>query len=144
MSPTSNPASNDNWIIATGADTDLENEAAENLINEAKAAAPDEYLQNQTMEFLPRRRLSGRCRICGQTKPLTKEHIPPQSVGNAQRTVAHSFSDWLSAESLALPGAGRIQQGGIWGYTLCRDCNSYTGTHYPQYQPPLGQLMESV
>jgi hypothetical protein len=46
-----------------------------------------------------------------------------------------SLDDWLKRSDIDdLPG-GKAEQGGIFGYTLCGPCNSYTGTHYgAEYQ----------
>lgn len=61
---------------------------------------------------------------------MTREHLPPQSAGNAGRVVLHSLEDWLQRETLDEPLGGRVEQGGVWGRTLCRECNSITGHRY--------------
>jgi hypothetical protein len=123
------------WRLLGGDSSALSVPGAEALLAEGQAAAPAIYRGEQVVEFLPRRRVIGKCRLCGRTEPLTREHIPPQGSGNTQRVVAHSIDDWLQSESVDLPATGRVQQGGIWGYALCSDCNSYTGTHYgAEYQ----------
>jgi hypothetical protein len=72
----------------------------------------------------------GRCRICGETRPLTQEHIPPQRAFNWDTAQRHSGDDWLKAEPGADLGAGPEQQGGISTFTLCASCNSLTGARY--------------
>jgi hypothetical protein len=105
------------------------------LFEEGRAAAPDGFLSEDTIEMLPRRPLQGRCRLCGQDAKLTKEHIPPRASGNKNTGRSHSFDEWLSRLDLEQLPDGEHQQGGIFGYTLCRECNSYTGTHYgAEYQ----------
>ncbi len=104
---------------------------AEPLIvpDEALAAAPPAVAAGGT-KLLPRQPLSGPCRLCGTSKQLTREHIPLKAAGNIQTHVSHSFEDWLArSEDDELPG-GVIEQGGIWGRTLCASCNSLTGQWY--------------
>lgn len=83
----------------------------------------------------------GKCRLCGETKKLTFEHVPPQTTFNN-----HSVRI-LSSEQVirqvtnpdVLPwdysnSHGKIQQKGRGGYYLCGDCNSRTGQWYiPDY-----------
>jgi hypothetical protein len=80
--------------------------------------------------FLPLERLEARCRICGVTTKLTKEHVPPSSAFNDDAAKVHTADDWLKrAPDGELPG-GKLQHGGIWGYTLCATCNNLTGGYY--------------
>lgn len=71
----------------------------------------------------------GRCHICGERKPLTKEHIPPKSAFNKGKVV-----ELLSnSRIIAVPEEGesyRVQQGGHYRFTLCSECNSKTGSWY--------------
>jgi hypothetical protein len=109
------------------------NESA-TLMAEAMEVAPPGYDQPDT-ELLPRRKATGRCRLCGKVRPLTKEHIPPRGAGNVATAPTHSLSEWLRRQDLDTIPGGKIQQGGIWGYTLCRECNSSTGKRYgAEYQ----------
>jgi hypothetical protein len=108
----------------------LENPLARRLVDEGMAAAPRRFLGEDTVQLLPRKRLTGSCRICGARMRLTKEHIPPKKSGNSLRHSSHSHDEWTSTGSLEIPEAGRIRQGGIFGYTLCSKCNSLTGKHY--------------
>jgi hypothetical protein len=99
------------------------------LVDEARRAFP--MVGADTAEvLLPDRPLVGRCRVCGETRPLSKEHVPPAAAFNRQTARSHTVEEWFARDgSGELPG-GRLQQGGIWGYTLCRDCNSITGHRY--------------
>lgn len=103
--------------------------AAERLLNEAMAAFP--ALQHDaTEELFPATRRTGRCRICGQTRDLTREHVPPRSAYNREPGRAHTILEWLRRTAAgALPG-GILRQGGTWGYTLCKPCNDLTGHRY--------------
>lgn len=83
-----------------------------------------------TVETLPSRSVVGTCRLCGECRQLTREHIPPRSSGNAERMKAMSFESWLNRTSLESERPGEIRQGGISGFTLCGDCNSLTGRKY--------------
>lgn len=98
---------------------------------EAMSFAPAGWADTGGAVMLPVEPLTGPCRICGQAAKLTKEHIPPQGVGNNGQYREHSFSDWLERK----PGTlvmrrGTPGQGGIWGFTLCKPCNDLTGQRY--------------
>jgi hypothetical protein len=98
---------------------------------EAMVVAPAGWVETGGPVMLPREPLTGECRICGQTARLTKEHIPPQGVGNKGQYRGHSFRDWLERAPGGLEmGKGAPGQGGIWGYTLCKRCNDLTGQRY--------------
>lgn len=108
----------------------LTNPKSDLLYAEGLKAAPGSYLKEDTVKALPRRALIGRCRICGKTSQLTREHIPPKGSGNKHNTVDYSLGDWLKKQDITDMGKGRTLQGGIWAYTLCRSCNSLTGRKY--------------
>lgn len=97
---------------------------------QAVAAAPAEYFES-TIEMLPQAPHRGRCRICGRDADLTREHIPPQAVGNKGQYRSFTFDEWLNRPEggLDLYG-GDPGQGGVWGYTLCKPCNDLTGQRY--------------
>lgn len=102
------------------------------LADEAFTAAPAGYIDNEdVVGHLPRKPIVANCRLCGGKEQLTKEHIPPRASGNTQRTRKQSLDDWINSTAPGtIPNKGRVRQGGIFGYTLCRSCNSFTGTHY--------------
>lgn len=108
----------------------LNNSKAHQLNDEALAAAPKGYLGENVIEMLPKNTAVGKCRICGKQKQLTKEHIPLKNSGNKQNTVSHSLDDWVNNQNVQDLGKGKVTQGGIYGFTLCRDCNSLTGTRF--------------
>ncbi len=117
------------WKIYTK-NPELLDEGVDKLWQEGFAAAPQRYTSENTPDFFPRHSVNSRCRICGKTESLTKEHIPPKESGNKLRTEKYSMSDWVSSEDARNIGKGAVRQGGIFGYTLCRSCNSLTGTRY--------------
>lgn len=124
-----NPITEAPWLFVTGEGRTVVRE----LVDEALAAAPATVRSGG--EILPRRRPADEtCRICDRAVPLSREHVPPRSAGNVGRSRAHSLSEWLARDSLdEIPG-GRFEQGGIWGYTLCGDCNSRTGRFSDEYR----------
>lgn len=85
-------------------------------------------------ELLPRRRpAEAACRICGSRDDLSREHIPPRSSGNAQVRRSYSILDWLDMDSIDETRGGRIEQGGTFGFVLCRSCNSRTGRNATEF-----------
>jgi hypothetical protein len=122
-----------NWLLSTK-DIDANNPTARKLLDEAIAAAPAEYVNNnEGMEMLPRMSIAGagKCRLCGNIGKLTKEHIPPFASGNKKSHKALTFDDWLKDRLEVNPESKYlIRQGGIFGFTLCRQCNSLTGKLY--------------
>jgi hypothetical protein len=119
----------DNWKLI-GNTTDV-TDGIKALYDEAIAAAPADVLREDALKMLPRQKVTGKCKLCGQTTELTKEHIPPKESGNKHRSIDHSVSDWLTSQDLAVvPSKGKPQQGGIYGYTLCASCNNLTGALY--------------
>ncbi len=128
-----------NWKIVTK-DVNLNDPSMKKLFDEAVAAAPVGFVQTDdkgemvaedTVAMLPRHPLKGRCRLCGQEADLTKEHIPPKSSGNKLRHTKLTFDDWIRDHLEANSKSKHtIEQGGIFGYTLCGKCNSLTGKLY--------------
>lgn len=74
----------------------------------------------------------GKCKLCGQIKEMTFEHVPPRVAFN--KTTKHksiSIDDFSKIESLeSFNPKGRIFQGGIGYYALCKECNSFLGRNY--------------
>jgi hypothetical protein len=104
--------------------------AARAAYEEATSVAPPDWGDHQ-MEMLPRRRHRGWCRLCGETATMTKEHVPPRSVGNKGNLTRFTFRDWLDrAEGTLGLGSGIKGGGGMGGFTLCKPCNSFTGGEY--------------
>ena len=76
----------------------------------------------------------GKCALCGKECELSFEHIPPRSAFND--TPAKPVSVWSAIadedrypwEIDGLPYENMQQGMGL--YSLCRECNSYTGKYY--------------
>ncbi|MDP1802527.1 MAG: hypothetical protein Q8L81_14300 [Bacteroidota bacterium] len=74
----------------------------------------------------------GTCRICGVDKELSYEHVPPRIAFNkTTRHVSVPHDEWTKIDNfLEYKPKGKILQGGIGYYSLCRDCNSFLGQNY--------------
>jgi len=74
----------------------------------------------------------GTCRICGQNKELSYEHVPPRvALNKTTRHVSIPHEEWTKIEDfLTYKPKGKILQGGIGYYSLCRECNSFLGQNY--------------
>lgn len=82
--------------------------------------------------------VEGICKLCGQKKKLTFEHVPPQSAFNS--VPVKEFSPDVTIEMMTGSGGrkpwdfsglpGRINQRGGGDYYLCEECNSNTGSWY--------------
>lgn len=97
------------------------------LLNDALAAAPAAIRDAGPLQ--PRRKPEEpqRCRLCGELASLTKEHTPPRAAGNRLNSRAHTVMEWHTRDGFGeLPG-GKVEQGGIFGYTHCARCNNVTG-----------------
>lgn len=81
-------------------------------------------------DFMPKKRHVGRCRICGETAVLTKEHIPPAAAFNRGRAKLHTVDEWLKGQDRDELVGGLLTQDGVWGFTLCKPCNDLTGARY--------------
>lgn len=79
----------------------------------------------------PRGDRYGRCRLCGEEQQLSKTHVPPKGAGNrgeARPAVVRTGDDRVPTLDL-----GRPNQGGMWGYWFCVDCNQKTGVWDEEY-----------
>ncbi len=65
------------------------------------------------------------CRICGNNRQLTKEHIPPKAAGNSDYICVHNLYALSKGWS-----RGEIFQNGLTRSTLCRACNGKTAGYY--------------
>lgn len=109
--------------------TELAPSAAEQF-EAALDLAPPDYFDNE-MPMLPSKPGIGKCRLCGDQQALTREHIPPRSANNKGQYRIHALDDWFERDTSSLRLANGLPgQGGVWGYTLCRTCNSLTGARY--------------
>lgn len=85
---------------------------------QAVAAAPAEYFES-TIEMLPQAPHRGRCRICGRDADLTREHIPPQAVGNKGQYRSFTFDEWLNSPKVGSTSTGATPGKGACGATPC-------------------------
>jgi hypothetical protein len=69
------------------------------------------------------------CHICGEWGKLSFEHVPPEAAFNDHRVLRMAFEKMMASESLDKI-AGKYQQRGAGGYTLCERCNNDTGSWY--------------
>jgi hypothetical protein len=72
----------------------------------------------------------GICRLCGEERMLSFEHVPPEAAFNDHRVLLFSFDKFLAAENLDEMRGGHIQQRGVGAHTLCVQCNNDTGAWY--------------
>jgi hypothetical protein len=73
----------------------------------------------------------GICRLCGETKELTFEHIPPKKSFN--RNTGYTISPVDKAiEAMENEGSFKPtkKQGGIGKLSLCKECNEFLGLNY--------------
>jgi len=71
----------------------------------------------------------GKCHICGNTGPLSFEHVPPRRAFNDRPVIRAQFEE-LVGLGPDEPIKGKTQQRGIGEYTLCPRCNNDTGSWY--------------
>lgn len=84
---------------------------------------------------------TGRCRVCGEKRDLTEEHIPPRGAYNKQRVQSVAVEAVIGRDDLDVPDEGQVVQGGVRGHTLCEDCNNLTGRWGREYQVWAGAFM---
>jgi hypothetical protein len=68
------------------------------------------------------------CGMCGDIKPMSKAHVPPQCAGN--RMLSKRFLLLIKGHEV---DAGRENLGGIHMYGLCEECNQRAGTYDESY-----------
>ncbi len=71
------------------------------------------------------RKSLGRCRVCGNTGELSREHPIPRSAGNTGEVWVHSLYSVARGWS-----RGEHFQNGLTRSTLCAECNGRCGKHY--------------
>ncbi len=92
-------------------------------------------------ELFPRGPRMARCRICGEERDLTEEHIPPRGSYNKQRVRSVAIESVIGRQDLDVPDEGQVVQGGVSGFTLCGPCNNLTGRWGREYQLWAGVFM---
>lgn len=119
-----------NWKMVTANPELANDEVMHRLFDEAMASAPSAYVQSDKGIMLPRKPVTEKCALCGTIALLTKEHIPPKASGNKFNMSKYTLDDWLNRTSITDLPTRKINQGGVFGYTLCQSCNSLTGSKY--------------
>lgn len=73
-----------------------------------------------------KKKVYGKCHICGVNSNLTQEHIPPKSAFNTGRV------ELLSPKSILNNGSElkKSFQNGLYKNSLCKTCNNNTGLWY--------------
>lgn len=72
---------------------------------------------------------TGICALCGESRPLTFEHIPPQCAFN-NKLIFVQKHDHLVSEGSPLFGKKMRSQRGFGKQSLCAACNNSTGNWY--------------
>lgn len=73
-----------------------------------------------------KQKIQGICRICGELRALTYEHVPPRCAFNEAPARMYSLQQWVILESGG-PARYRDQQRGSGYVTLCEECNNRRG-----------------
>ena len=85
---------------------------------------------------MARQEHTGICHICGEYKKLTYEHIPPEAAFNSQRRKMSTVKELMENKKdnrapWDIEGLKYKQfQQGTGFFTLCGECNSFTGAKY--------------
>lgn len=78
-----------------------------------------------------KKNIIGTCRVCGEEKKLSFEHVPPKSAFNDKPVFNENIAKLIGLNSeLEKQKKGYISQLGAGNYTLCIPCNSNTGAWY--------------
>ena len=90
----------------------------------------------------------GICHICGQTKELTFEHLPPRSTGNKGNIKCYDHDDllqaYLSGKQPLTSCKYSQSQGGYQLATICENCNNTTGSYYVRSYTDFSKSMVSA
>ncbi len=80
---------------------------------------------------MARKKVFGKCRICGTQAELDFEHVPPKAAFNNRRVVGKYIFELINKNpDEYTTGKGHISQRGVGAYTLCKKCNNDTGAWY--------------
>ena len=72
----------------------------------------------------------GTCRLCGENRKLSFEHVPPRSCFNDKPVYVLGGERLLREEFNLDSPRGSQSQRGLGSYTLCEQCNNDTGAWY--------------
>lgn len=94
----------------------------------------------ETSVYMGKQKPRGICRICGEYKKLSFEHVPPGATYNKQSVRFVSVKDFIEAEKEKdiMPWElnrvkGKVSQRGRGDYYICEKCNSNTGSWYASH-----------
>ena len=81
---------------------------------------------------------AGTCKICGEFKKLSFEHVPPRHAFNSNKVIKLPFGEvvkTMTGTNGRMPWdttglKGKFEQRGSGDYYLCDSCNNNTGTWY--------------
>lgn len=65
------------------------------------------------------------CGLCGETRKMSKAHVPPRAAGNGSYVTSAIV---IISRGVLRPG--RHAAGGLWLRGLCAECNSLAGARY--------------
>jgi len=82
-----------------------------------------------------KKKVYGKCRVCGEEKQLTQEHYIPRSAGGGAKITLYSGDELIKTLHKDEDGndykpRGKIKQNGLSEYTLCKECNELSGVLY--------------
>ena len=84
---------------------------------------------------MSRKKVFGKCHICGIEGKLSFEHVPPEKAFNNCRIKIYRGTQVIEREDLSMPWdfrylKGDVLQQGVGNHTLCESCNNNTGSWY--------------
>ncbi len=98
----------------------------------------------------------GNCKLCGEYKKLTFEHVPPEKAFNSsavKKFTGDEVMKIMAGTDDRMPWdinglSGKIQQRGSGDYYLCEECNNNTGswymTEYVRFTHTMGQVLSNA
>ena len=94
----------------------------------------------------------GICKICGELKDMSPEHIPPKNAFNSNKVTVLPFEEIvkiMTGEDGRMPWdtqglKGKVQQGGYRKYCLCHSCNNNTGQWYIRSYTDLAKTVHTM
>lgn len=84
---------------------------------------------------MSKKKVYGKCRICGEEKQLTQEHYIPRGAGGGAKVKLYGGEELFKTLHKDEDGNdykpyGNIKQNGLVSYTLCKECNELSGSLY--------------
>lgn len=84
---------------------------------------------------MAKKKVYGKCRICGEKKQLTQEHYIPRAAGGGVKVTLYSGDELVKTLHKDEDGndykpRGKIKQNGLAEHTLCKECNELSGVLY--------------